>query len=307
MKKWKKIILVCVFIFVIIIVINVVLNSNIFVTKYEIDNNKISGEISGYKIVQLTDIHSIRSNSQKDKIVNKVKKQNPDVIFLTGDLVDSDYYSEQDLKYREGKIDVVEGLTIEFVRELVDICDVYYVYGNHEMILLDDPINNKFKVGLEELGVKILNNRIDTINVGDSTINLIGVQDPATLYKDDRYAYLEGNSENKTKIILDDLFSENLIDEDNFTILLAHRPEYLELYSDYKIDLVFSGHTHGGVIRLPFIDGVYAHPQGLFPKYSVGFYEEGGTDMILSVGIGYSKIPVRVFNPPEIVVVTLNG
>ena len=190
------------------------------------------------------------------------------------------------------------------MKELKEIADTYYIYGNHEMILLDDPENNKFKKDLEEIGIKILNNKIQVLDIGGEKINLIGVQDPATLYKDKKYAYINGTNKDKTQVILNDLFSERL-EENNFTILLSHRPEYFELYNKYNIDLALTGHTHGGIARLPIINGIYAHPQGWLPKYSYGIYKINNFSMIIGGGIGYSKLPIRIFNPPEICTITL--
>lgn len=301
---FKKILILFLIIIFLVIVSNFILNINLYVTKYTIKDSKIDEDLNGYKIVQLTDIHSIRNEKQISKIISKVKKEKPNVIFVTGDLIDSDHYLSQNNLYAQGKIDEIERLTIEFMEKLTEITDVYYVYGNHEMMLLDDPENNSFKVSLKQKNIKNLNNLVETITIGDSKINLIGLQDPATLYKDKKYAYIEGTNRDVTKVILDDLFEEE-IDENNFTILIAHRPEYFDLYSEYDIDLAFTGHTHGGIIRLPIIGGLYAHPQGWFPKYSAGLYKNEKLKMILSRGIGYSKLPIRVFDPPEIVSVTL--
>lgn len=287
-------------------IINLGINNEVWVTRYAIESKKIGAELDGYKILQMTDIHSIRSQKQREKIVEKVKKEKPNIILITGDLVDSDYYSENNGWYLDGKIDVVEEETLRFMGELRALAEVYYVYGNHEMVLLDDPLNNRFKVTLEEMGVEVLNNRVVKIFKEDEIINLVGVQDPITLYKDEKYADIEGNNRKRVQTILDDLMIYGKeVSADNFTILLSHRPEYFDLYLDYEIDLAMTGHTHGGVVRLPFVGGLYAHPQGWFPKYSAGIYESGNFKMILSRGIGYSKVPVRIFNPPEIVVVTL--
>ena len=192
------------------------------------------------------------------------------------------------------------------MEELVKISDTYYIYGNHEMMLLDDPENNKFKIDLEKIGVKILNNKTQELEKDGEKINLVGVQDPATLYKDEKYSYIRGTNKDKVEVILNDLFLE--IPEENknnFTVLLSHRPEYFELYDKYNIDLALTGHTHGGIVKLPVINGIYAHPQGWLPKYSYGIYKTNNFSMIISGGIGYSKLPIRIFNPPEICTITL--
>lgn len=305
-KKIINILKLLILVLTILIIFNVVLNKNIFIKEYKIKNNKIPQKFNNYKIVQLTDIHSIRNEKQIKRLINKIKNQKPNLICVTGDLIDAEYYCLQNDLYKNKEINQIEELTVKFMKELNKIADTYYIYGNHEMMLLDNPENNKFKVDLENLGIKILNNKIEVIEINGEKINLIGVQDPATLYKDEKYAYIDGNNREKVKAILNDLFlkipEEN---KDNFTILLSHRPEYFETYDKYNIDLALTGHTHGGIARVPIINGVYAHPQGWLPKYSYGIYKTKDFSMIISAGIGYSKLPIRIFNPPEISTIIL--
>ena len=306
LKKIKKIFKIIVLLFAIFFVFNIILNKNIFVRKYKVKSSKITDKLDGYKIVQITDVHSVRNEIEFEKIINKIKKQEPDLICVTGDLIDAEYYLSQNNLYENKKINQIEELTVKLMKELKEIANTHYIYGNHEMMLLDDPENNKFKKDLEELGVEILNNKIEELEIDGERINLIGIQDPATLYKDEKYAYIKGNNKNKVQAILNDLFLE--IPEENrnkFTILLSHRPEYFELYDKYNIDLALTGHTHGGIVKLPIINGIYAHPQGWFPEYSYGIYKTNDFSMIISGGIGYSKLPIRIFNPPEICTITL--
>ena len=159
---------------------------------------------------------------------------------------------------------------------------------------------------MEKNGIKILNNKIEILEIDGEKINLIGLQDPATLYKDEEYSNIEGTNKNRAQVVLNDLFLE-ITDENknNFTLLLSHRPEYFELYDKYNIDLVLTGHTHGGIAKLPIVKGIYAHPQGWMPKYSYGIYESNDLKMIINGGIGYSKLLIRIFNPPEICTITL--
>lgn len=173
------------------------------------------------------------------------------------------------------------------------------------MILLDDPENNEFKVAVQELGVKILNNQVDTIQVGDGEIHLLGVQDPSTLYKSKKYANIGTTHKERINYILEDLWVG--LEDASYKILLSHRPEYFDLYAEYHIDLALTGHTHGGVIRIPGIGGLYAHPQVWFPKYSSGLYSTAATHMIVGRGIVNPVFPTRMMNPPEIVSITLKN
>lgn len=303
-KKILTIIIIIYFLILISLIINAILNQYVFIKKYTLKYENLPEDFNNYKIVQLTDVHSIRTKEQIKQIIDKIKPQNPDIIVITGDLIDSGYYANQNSAYKQKKIPIIESLTLKFVKELTEISKVYFVYGNHEMMLLDDPENNKFKVGLEEIGVQILNNKIDYLYEGNSKIKLLGLQDPACLYKDEVYSKIEGSSSDKTKVVLEDLYNQDNSQE--FTILLAHRPECFEVYADYNIDLVLSGHTHGGMMRLPIIHGIYAHPQGFFPDYSYGLYKNKKSKMIVGAGIGYSgNIHFRVYDLPEIEVINL--
>ena len=129
-----------------------------------------------------------------------------------------------------------------------------------------------------------------------------GIQDPSTLYKDYRYAFLSNNGERMEAML--DAVTVGVRNEE-FFLLLSHRPEYLEMYDQYPVDLVLTGHAHGGQFRLPFIGGVYAPGQGFLPKYTAGLYETDDLEMYVGTGIGNSVIPVRIFNPPEILTIIL--
>lgn len=303
-KKILRVFIIIYFLILFSLIVNAFLNQGVYIKKYDLKFENLPQEFNNYKIVQLTDIHSIRSKEQIEQIISKVEVQKPDVIFITGDLIDSGYYANQQNAKNEKKIPTVESLTIKFVQELTQISKVYFVYGNHEMMLLDDPENNEFKLVLEAAGVQILNNKIDYLYKDDAKIKLLGLQDPACLYKDEVYSKIEGSSSDKARIILEDLYLQDNSEE--FTILLAHRPECFEVYVSYNIDLILSGHTHGGMLRLPFIRGIYAHPQGFFPDYSYGIYKDRNSTMVVGAGIGYSgNIHFRVYNLPEIEVINL--
>jgi predicted MPP superfamily phosphohydrolase len=151
---------------------------------------------------------------------------------------------------------------------------------------------------MEAAGVILLEDTVAEITLKGECITLIGVKDPS--FKTD---YLYGDAE---CVIREDL-SQLCQGRNGFTILLSHRPELFDAYADYPINLVLTGHAHGGQFRLPFIGGIAAPNQGLFPKYDAGMFVENDTHMIVSRGIGNSIIPLRFNNPPEIVVVKLTA
>lgn len=289
---------------IVVLLINGIVNKGIYISYIDTKHNNIPESLVGYRILQITDVHSIRSTEQLEQYVKKIEEENPNVIFITGDLIDAEYYVSENDRYNNKEVGLPDIFTIDFCKELTEIAKVYYVYGNHEMMLLDDPENNVFKTKLESLGVTILNNKEEIITLGKESFRLIGLQDPATLYKDKKYAFIGESNKERMDSILHDLFLAK--DENLFTICLSHRPEYFDLYQKYPIDVVFTGHAHGGIARLPFIGGVYAHAQGWFPKYSEGLHiDNDRLNMICGRGIGNSTINFRFMNPPEIVVTTL--
>lgn len=307
MKKIKlvlKLIIVYILFLVLVYFINMFLNNEVFITKYKVKDNYFIESSKKYKIIQISDIHSIRSVKQKEKIISKIEKESPNIIFITGDLIDSSYYLEEIYRYNKNEVDFPEKYTLSLISELVNITDVYYVYGNHEMMLLDNPEKNILKTKIEEIGVHIINNKIEKLNILDSTVYLLGVQDPATLYKDKKYAYIDTHKKQEETILKDLL--KQLKEKKIYTILLSHRPEYFEIYCKYKINIIFSGHAHGGIIRLPIIGGIYAHSQGIFPKYTGGVYKKDNSKMFVNRGIANSNFPMRIFNPPEIICVEIS-
>ena len=308
--------------------LNYWMNHQIFVRHMKIESASLPEEFHDFRIVQLTDIHSIRSQEQMEKILKKVRKEQPEIIVVTGDLVDSDYYTnsanviaaETENKVTAEKekemekstaptaeFEIAEAIpdiaTLQLMEELLTIAPVYMVYGNHEMILLDDPENNPLKVAMEEAGVVLLNHEKVRLEKNGEFIWLTGVQDPIVLYKDPLFADSGNNNRERLAAELDYVLED--VKEEDYVVLLSHRPEYFEMYTEYPVDLALTGHAHGGQIRIPFIGGLYAPSQGWFPKYTSGLYEDGDFKMITSRGIGDSKKLMRVFNPPEIISVQL--
>lgn len=286
-----------------LIVGNHLANQKIFITTYEVIDEDIPQVFDGYRIVQVTDVHSIRSMEQSDLLYEKVVGERPDAIVITGDLIDSNYYTEENNALKAGKSNKMAGQdTLDFVKRLTDDYPVYFVYGNHEMILLDDVKNNPFKKAMEEIGVVFLNNTGVKITKDDESIYMFGIQDPATLYKDTDYDEYNNHCE-RINAMMEKVMA--LKEEELYTVVLSHRPEYFDEYTKYDADLFLTGHAHGGQVRLPIVGGLYAPGQGLFPKYTNGLILEGDTTMIIGRGIGNAVVVPRIFNPPEINVVVL--
>ena len=253
-------------------------NTTVGVTTYTIVSDKIPADFNLYKIVQLSDLHDAQFGDDHVEVVDKVTRIAPDVIFITGDFIDSNrYHLEQSLV---------------LVDQLQSVAPMYYVTGNHEIATND---TERIKGALEDLGVRVLEDEAEIITLGaDSAIAIGGVEDPLSSYVDDDEA-VEASVSRAFEHVPDDMFK----------MLLSHRPEQFEVYARQGIDVTFSGHAHGGQFRIPGLGGLVAPGQGWFPAYTSGVHDNNGSRMVVSRGLGNSIIPVRFFNRPEIVVVTL--
>ena len=194
-----------------------------------------------------------------------------------------------------------------FIKKINDIAPIYYVSGNHEN-LIDKKSNKELEDKLIESKVNIINNKVENIIIDNQKINIIGINDPLSI---DDIKNTEKNSAIKLKTDNDSDYVKSALNDINYdkslyTILLIHRPELFDTYVSENINLVFTGHAHGGQFRFPFSNGLIAPNQGLFPKYTSGMFTKNNTSMIVSRGIGNSVIPYRINNKPELVVVKLN-
>lgn len=267
--------LICLFIFF------ALQNNAITVTSNTYTNSKLPQAFQGYTILQVSDLHNKNFGG---RLVEEINGINPDIIVITGDLIDR----------RNTKIDIA----VKFIEDINSIAPIYYVSGNHEQLSNDF---GRLKKELEELNVNIIDNGYAVLSKGKDQVGILGIADPAILQREGNYLWADNSQ--YVKDSLEELLKE--IDTD-FNILLSHRPEEFKIYSTMNIDLVFCGHAHGGQVRIPFVGGLIAPHQGFFPKYTSGMYNDGRTSMVVSRGLGNSLFPLRVFNPPELVVVTLN-
>jgi len=230
---------------------------------------------AGYKIAQISDLHNAEFGRENRTLIGMLERQTPDMIVITGDMVDSNHMD----------VDVA----IEFAENIAGIAPCYYITGNHEGWL--ETEYDRLEKGLINAGVMVLHDEAVVLEKGGESIRLIGMDDPTFR------SYHAGPPFGMTL--------QKLKDETVFTILLSHRPERFDAYVQAGVDLVFSGHAHGGQFRIPFVGGLVAPDQGVFPEYDAGVYTEGTTTMVVSRGIGNSIIPVRINNRPELVVVEL--
>ncbi len=256
-------------------------NTSIQTTQISIGSEKIPASFDGFTIVQVSDLHNAEFGDNQSRLLKAVRAASPDLIAVTGDLIDSNH------------TDVEKAM--EFINGAVKTAPVYYVTGNHEAW-------SEQYAGLKEqmtvAGVVILEDESTSVERAGDSIRLLGLDDPDFAAEVNTF---QNASTIGTK--LKDMLSDGY----GYTILLSHRPELFDVYADNGIDLVLSGHAHGGQFRLPFVGGLVAPNQGFFPKYYEGIYEQGQTKMIVSRGLGNSIIPVRINNRPELVVITLKS
>ena len=253
-------------------------NTAVELNEYTIQSESIPKSFDGYRIVQISDFHNAQIGKDNEKLISLIEKAEPDIIAITGDIVD----------WRRTDIE----LTKEFVLQIMKIAPCYYVSGNNESY-----ITEKYDVKniLADMGVTVLEDETQHLEIEGEKILLAGVDDPAF---SDNYSSADSVPIMQTKL-------EELMSDDIYTVLLSHRPELFGVYCEYEADLVLSGHAHGGQFRIPFIGGLYAPDQGFFPEYDAGLYTDGKTNMIVSRGIGNSKIPIRFNNRPEVIVIEL--
>ena len=276
----KRNILILSYIGLVIIILFWAFYNGLVVKEYIINSNKLNvGE--SVRIVLITDLHNHIYGENQTKIVSLIKKQNPDIIALAGDIAEDEV--------------PIEGTEL-FLAGIQGLAPIYYVSGNHEF--WSNDIQN-IKNTIRKYDVNILENSYEKIKVKNSYIIIGGVDDPDIVncekpgfdWREEMHnAFLE------------------LQDKPGFKILLAHRPELIEIYKENSFDLVLSGHAHGGQVRIPFIlNGLYAPNQGWFPKYAGGMYKYDSLIHIVSRGISFNSRLPRVFNPPEVVVINIKG
>ncbi len=277
MKKIYKLI----FSLFLLIIFYIWQNNSIHTENFTYSSSNLPADFDNFKITHISDLHNKTFGSGQKNLLRKVSNTSPDIIVVTGDLIDRRRYN----------LDTA----LEFMEGAVKIAPVYYVYGNHEAWSGHyDDISKSLKLA----NVNILENTALTISKGTSSINILGLNDPAFLTNDDTK---ESNLSDATQMLSD------WSTLDGFKILLSHRPELMPLYSQNGIDLVFSGHAHGGQFRFPFVGGLVAPNQGFFPKYTSGKYTDYKTTLFVSRGLGNSIIPIRIFNRPHIISITFEN
>ena len=254
-------------------------NKNLKVRKTTLKFDKLPQAFDNYKIAQVSDIHCDRVGLSDLSFIKKIKDFNPDIIVITGDVLDS-YNNDMDIAYN-------------ILSQLAIIAPCYFVSGNHEL-RLPEEYEQLINI-MKKLNITYMNNSKQLITKDNESINLVGVEDYNFFKNEDKL----NHRANFIKT-LEELYSPN-----HFNILLSHRPEKFPIYADIKYELIFSGHAHGGQWRIPFVGGIFSPSQGFFPKYTNGNYVLEDSTLIVSQGLGNSSFPIRINNRIELVLATL--
>lgn len=255
----------------------------------DIRNIKVKANVKeDFKIIHLSDLHSKEFGKNNKKLLKAILESKGDIVFATGDMIDSSMKNMDKI--------------ISFFSELNKHIPIVYIPGNNEMRCskLDEILNE-----LKRNKIIVLRNEIISIKIKSNNINILGLVEERVdkgeyFYQkaDSKYLYKHHNT----------IFNE-FEKRKGLRLVLSHYPENFEgidnsSYCKYKIDIVFSGHAHGGQFILPFIGGLFAPGQGILPKYYKGIHGEK-SKLIISRGLGNSGFPLRLFNRPEIVIVDI--
>lgn len=257
-------------------------NTALTVTPVTVSSRRVPAGFDRFRIAHLSDLHNAEFGKNNKHLTNLLEKVAPDIIVITGDLVDR---RRPDLK-----------IALDFVREAVKLSPVYYVPGNHEAKL---DLYPQLWGGLTAAGVTVLEDRLVPLTRGGDTITLVGLADPRFTIRRDPFRLIPSIIRGRLRRLVRR--------EDGYHILLSHRPELFPSYLRCGVDLAFCGHAHGGQARLPLVGGIFAPHQGLFPKYDAGLYTQGDYSMVVSRGLGNSLCPLRFNNRPEVVVAQLRS
>lgn len=245
-------------------------NNAIQTTHPRFASKELPSEFDGFRIAHISDLHNARFGPDNSWLLNRLRDEKPDIITITGDLIDSRH------------TDIP--LAMQFIGDAAKIAPVYVVSGNHE----SRGLYAQWEEGLAAAGAVNLDGKTQAIEKNGSRLYLLGLADPA--------------------VSGDALFQEKLdsyAQIDGFRVLLSHRPARIGQYAGAGIELVLCGHAHGGQVRLPLIGALFAPDEGILPKYSSGLYTQGESSMYVSRGLGNSRFPFRVFNRPELAILEL--
>ncbi len=265
------------------------------IQEYKIVTDKITDEI---KFAFITDLHNCKYGDKNQSVIEAIVKENCSFLVIGGDLISGkrNIGEHSPLEYCENAIDFLNGISGKI--------PVFYTFGNHETRIKNrkekNPIYETYIKGIEQAEITYLNDKMEVWENDKDVIRIKGYEMPEQVY-DNSEEFDIFELVDKTK----DIQEGKNVRDDSFCILTVHSPEFFKDYVKTRTDLILCGHNHGGTVRLPFVGGLISRDYKLFPKYSYGIYEKNGKKMILTSGLGDHTIHFRLFNMPEIVVITL--
>jgi predicted MPP superfamily phosphohydrolase len=288
MRRKRRIVIIAIVAAALLLLTLSALDTRLRVVSYTVSDARIETPV---KIVLITDLHSCKYGEGQKTLLDAIDAQAPDLVLLCGDIFDDDLPNDN---------------TMTVLRHVSERYRCFYVSGNHEY-WYEDP--EALFDAVRTLGIPILHGTCETVTVGQTTLNICGIADPACAEIE-----LDENATEQRKAAREAVTAEQLqsakdaTEDGYYTILLAHRPELIETYAQYGFDLVVSGHAHGGQVRIPgLVNGLFSPGEQWFPKYAGGEYWVEET--LLIVGRGLSREAIRhvprIWNRPELVVIEL--
>ena len=260
------------------------------ITTYDIENSKIPKQFNGYKLILMSDLHNCFYNNEK--ILQTIKDQKPNGVVIAGDM----------MVY--GDIDNVNNFkSLDLIKEISKYSDVYFAPGNHEMGYMTRKNSEwlkfeKYLLDTDSDNIYFLDNKKIELCLGNSKINIYGLHLTDGYYK----RFIKKPLDNQKLL---SLMGE--INKQDYNILIAHNPDYFDIYSAWGADIVLSGHNHGGLMKLPILGGVISPRLRLFPKYDYGIHKIKDSTLILSSGLGAHSLKIRVNNKPELVIINFSN
>ncbi len=262
---------------VVLVIVTLAFYHGIVIRPYVFETSKLDSETK-LRLVTLADLHSHIYGHGQQNLIDKIKKAKPDIIVMVGDMIDD-----------EAPITGMELL----LEGLQGVAPMYYVTGNHEYW---SGHIKEIKQFMRKYQVTVLEHEYKVLNVKGKKVILAGLDDVAGFEEESLW-------EAQAKMAFNDLEHEM-----GYKILLTHRPDLVGVYKQLPFDLIIAGHTHGGIIRIPYLsNGFFAANQKIFPHYVGGLYKEEGFNLVVSRGLSAEIIPPRLFNPPEITLIELVG
>lgn len=284
MTQWYMVVLIIIVILAVFFLTVMIIDGNRFhVVEYQLYSSKVKKE---HRYVVLSDLHNKSYGEKNSKLIRKITKLTPEGILIAGDILTA----KPEKSYE---------VALDLIKNLAEKYSIYYGMGNHETRLFLYPetygdMGERYLADLNKVSVDFLKNESRQC---EDNIRITGLDMYKAYYKRFKKEPMDSG-------YLQETLGE--ANEGKYEILLAHNPDYFEEYAAWGADLVLSGHVHGGMMRLPVLGGVVSPSFKLFPKYDGGIFKLGKSTMIISRGLGMHTIPIRIFNPGELVLVKIS-